>query len=566
MIENSDKPKITDVLIVGAGPAGLMMACQLALHNISFRIIEKTEDNHKFSGALLIQARTMEIFDQMGMAHKVLQNGKVVEKISVIHEGRKTGDISVANMGSGISRFPYIFMLKQTHTRKLLSGFLEERGIQVERGTRLAQFSQESQFVTAAFTRANGKKETLKARYLIGADGIHSDVRTSLGIHWEGTRDPIPLFVTDCLVNKYPGVEEMAGTASIGKPGNDIIFSISKKSIAGFFPLEGTSWRIDSLIPNEKAGKREFDFEDATRGLAVRLKMNVVLKNPDWFSVFFPNTYLASTFNSGRCFLVGDAAHVHTPIGAQGMNTGLQDSCNLAWKMAYVLKHGASESLLQTYTLERKPVAEKLIQSTDRYFSLAIRKDFTSKLVRNHLIPWSFKLFNSLLASRSLQRAFFRRISQTGVHYGRATSWTGKRFPFIEWTDENGNLKDTHELLECRKFTLVFFRTGEPDRQEAEEALRSQLDGFTIPMQFEAVSHSKETKELFRKLHIRKSTYFLARPDGYIALRGKGPDFGPVVKYFKNLLAKHESDKPSDKNDPVVESENMAPRAHNLYN
>ena len=383
MIEKSGKPNNTDVLIVGAGPAGLMMACQLALHNVSFRIIDKTENMHNFSGALLIQARTLEIFDQMGMADKIIKKGKMIENITLIHEGKTSGKINIGNMGSGISRFPYILMLKQTHTLHLLSGFLEEQGIRIERGTRLDQFSQESEVVSAMLTHPGGERENMKAGYMIGADGIHSHVRTSLGIHWEGKRDPIPLFVTDCQVDEFPGSEGKSDTTSIGKPDSNIIFSISKTRIAGFFPLEGKSWRIDGLIPEENTKQKEFDFEDATRGLADRLKMNMVLHDPDWFSVFYPNTYLASTYNTGKCFLVGDAAHVHTPIGAQGMNTGLQDSYNLAWKMTFVIKHGLSESILKTYTEERMPVAEKLIQKTDRYFWLAIKKKRLSRLVSN---------------------------------------------------------------------------------------------------------------------------------------------------------------------------------------
>jgi 2-polyprenyl-6-methoxyphenol hydroxylase-like FAD-dependent oxidoreductase len=539
MIEKPDQPVHTDVLIVGAGPAGLMMACQLALHNVSFRIVDKAEQSQNFSGALLIQARTMEIFAQMGMAEKILQKGRAVEKITLLHEGRKSGDIQVGNMGSGISRFPYIFMLKQTHTRKLLSEFLEKHGVMVERGTRLEQFNEGSEFVSAILRHPDGREENLKAHFLIGADGIHSDVRTSLGIHWEGSRDPIPLFVTDCQVNEEHMDEEGVGTASIGRPDNNIFFSISKKSIAGFFPLEGESWRIDGLVPEGLAGQESFGFEDATRDLAGKLKMNVVLQSPKWFSVFYPNTYLASTFNSGRCFLVGDAAHVHTPIGAQGMNTGLQDAYNLAWKMAYVLNHGVSENLLKTYTPERRPVAGKLIQSTDRYFSLAIRKDLLSRLVRNHLVPWSFKLFHSLLESRPLQRAFYRRISQTGVRYKSAGAWAGKRWPFMEWSDEKGNSRDLHELLECCKFTLVVFERGVRGWQEKKAAVESQLAGIKIPAQVKAVSYTKETKKVFQKFHIRKPTYFLVRPDGYIAMHGRGLDFRPAIQYLKALMSPH---------------------------
>jgi 2-polyprenyl-6-methoxyphenol hydroxylase-like FAD-dependent oxidoreductase len=529
MIEKPDETNNTDVLIVGAGPAGLMMACQLALHNVSFRIIDRMEHFNSFSGALLIQARTMEVFDQMGIAGKILEKGKVVEKITLLKNGRKSGQINIAKMGSGLSRFPYIFMLKQAHTVRLLADFLKERGIKIERGSALDQFSQDTQHVSVTLSHPGREKEYLKVRYLVGADGIHSHVRTSLGIPWEGSRDPIPLFVTDCRVDEDHGLVGTAKRATIGRPGNEIIFSISQKSIAGFFPLEGESWRIDGIIPEESSKTKEPDFEETTRGLAERLKMNLVLHSPEWFSVFYPNTYLASTYSINRCFLVGDAAHVHTPIGAQGMNTGMQDSYNLAWKMAFVLKHGMSESMLNNYTSERRPVAEKLIHNTDKYFWLAIRKDFTNRFVRSFIIPWFFRLFGFILASGPMQRAFFRRISQTNIHYGPKGSWAGRRWPFIEWTDQAGQARDTHELLDRKQFILMFFHKDKTSHSEVSAAFHSHLHSYKLPVQIKMISYSKERKAMFRKLRIRRSVHFLVRPDGYVALRGNGLDFGPAV-------------------------------------
>ena len=528
MTGTSGKTNSTDVLIAGAGPAGLMMACQLAMHNIKFRIIDKKVHLDNFSGALLIQARTLEIFDQMGVAGEILEKGKVDEKITLLKNGRKSGHINIGKMGSGLSRFPYILMLKQAHTVQFLNEFMEKYGVIIEKGTLLDQFSQDTQHVSATIKHRKGGKEHLYVKYLVGADGIHSHVRTSLGIPWEGTRDPIPLFVTDCQVGKGPGLHREVNRATIGKPAHEIIFTISGNSIAGLFPLEEGNWRIDGVIPEGYPKAKELDFEDATRGLAGRLKMNISLQSPDWFSVFYPNTYLASTYRIDRCFLVGDAAHVHTPIGAQGMNTGIQDSYNLAWKIAFVLKHGMSESILNSYTSERKPVAEKLIRKTDKYFWLAIRKDIPSRFVRNFIIPLSFRLFKSVFKLRLFQRAFFKRISQTGISYGSSGSWVGRRWPFFEWTDEAGQSRDTHELLDIKRFILIYFqkeRTGKPD---VSAAFHSQHSDHKLPVQLEMIGYSSETRDMFRKLRIRRSAYFLVRPDGYIALRGNGLDFGPI--------------------------------------
>lgn len=181
-----DATSTIDVLIVGAGPSGLMMACQLAINNVPFRIIDKNEDHTTQSRALVIQARSMEIFDQMGIAEKAIQQGKIAKAIGAFYNGKKVLRVTVNDMGKGLTKFPYLLMLEQSHTEKILVDFLKEYGHEIERTTQLKNITQSLDEVISVLKRGDGKEETIKTKYVIGADGAHSIVREQLNIAFGG--------------------------------------------------------------------------------------------------------------------------------------------------------------------------------------------------------------------------------------------------------------------------------------------------------------------------------------------------------------------------------------------
>ena len=347
----------TDVLIIGAGPTGLMMACQLARHNINFRIIDKTEDHTSQSRALVIQARSVEILDQMGLAGKAIQQGKITKAIGAFFNGRKLLRITVNSMGEGLTKFPYLLMLEQSHTESIMVEFLREHNHHVDRRTELKDFSQNKDCVSAVLKLPDGSEETVTARYMVGADGAHSIVRELLKIPFGGKTYGQSLFVLDCK-------------AEVDIAEDEMYLAFSDKTFGGFFPLTNGRWRLLGNLPKELEGKKEITFEDVEKWYVKRSRVNVKLYDPQWISAYRAHHRYAATFRKDRCFLTGDAAHIHSPVGAQGMNTGLQDAYNLAWKLALVIKKKATDFLLDTYTEERITIARKLVQSTSNISDL----------------------------------------------------------------------------------------------------------------------------------------------------------------------------------------------------
>lgn len=547
MSSKNDLKNETDVLIVGAGPTGLMMACQLAFHGVNCRIIDKKNRQTNYSGALLIQARTLELLDQLGLAEKALQKGQIAEKVSLIHNGKLTLELDIGNMGLGASKFPFILMLTQTYTEELLIEYLDKLGIHVERNTTLIEFSQNEQTIQSQLLNAEEKTEIVRSKYLIGSDGSYSHVRELLNISWHGKTTNTPLFVADCHVEKIPENEIDNTYLPLSDFGKEIIFSISDNGIAGFFSLKNGNWRIDSVIPNDMKNNKDFSFAEVVQDFASRIKMNVKLHNPHWFSVFYPNTFLAERFSKNRCFLVGDAAHVHTPIGAQGMNTGIQDSYNLAWKLAFVIKNGVSDKLLETYSTERKRIASQLIRTTDRYFGIAINTNSTAQLMRTRIIPWVLRSLSPLLRLNVLKRAFFRGISQINLHYKTKnhtrfnpfksrSPLPGERWPYFRLSDESAQEYQLQEKVSGKSFVLFCFAKDKQELSGIQSKLHKIQNRYPNLLAFEIINYSDHTYKLYHKLGIKNSGYYLVRPDGYVALQNKNLLFDPLQQYLEKLF------------------------------
>ncbi|MGV3618690.1 MAG: FAD-dependent monooxygenase [Fimbriimonas sp.] len=405
-----------DVLIVGAGPSGLMLALWLAQSGIKAMVVDAKKGPTDETRAVAIQARTLELWDRMGVTQSVLPKGRVAEGLTFWSGGRKVGRAPVGEMGKGVSPHPYIFMLSQDQTERVLFTHLQANGGDVQWETTLTALKQDGQGATATIT-TNGKPTQIRARFVCGCDGARSATRKAIGVDFPGGTYENIFYVADV-------------TARGGVVPGDVNVAMFGDRFMAFFPLAGEDrYRYIGLLPPGMT--REGATFEEIMPEAQRL-MGTTFDEVRWFSTYQVHHRVAEKFQVGRVFLVGDAGHVHSPVGGQGMNTGLQDAANLAWKLVEVIRHGANERLLETYAEERMPFAQSLIKTTDRAFEGIISPKPWARFLRLRLAPTLFPLAMRIPAVR---HALFMRVSQAGISYGGDTlavgPGAGERMPWF---------------------------------------------------------------------------------------------------------------------------------------
>ena len=521
-----------EILIVGAGPAGLMMACQLAIQGIHFRIIDKKEQPTTHSGALIIQARSIEIFDQMGIAQKFINEGIIANHINILYNGKQLHKIPIKNIGSGVSKFPYLLMVKQAKTEEILTDFINSRGYYIERGHELLNLYQDSTSVTAELKNPDGSNESIKTLYLIAADGGKSSIREQLKIPFIGKDHHKSLFIIDCKTD-------------LKSSEDDIFISVTNNSISGFFPMSDGKWRIDGTIPKELKPKETLTFDDVEEHFSERNKMETKLSDPEWFSVFHSHQHHAAIFQKERCFLIGDAAHIQSPVGAQGMNTGLQDAFNLSWKLAFVLKGKSDQALLNTFTRERLPVAINTASTTDHIFNLLTSEAIFNKTFRRYLFPFIIKTLSPVVERENMiSRYLFKSVSQTGINYRESilsrnvqinffpsqSLRPGDRLPFITINEKDSEI-NIQEKVKATAYHLFIFSGNLPS-----ESHTKKLEKYRNTLTFEIILQTELNKNLFRSLSIKKKGFLLVRPDLYIAFKTDILNFKQLEKYLSLFL------------------------------
>ncbi|WP_371673719.1 FAD-dependent monooxygenase [Streptomyces sp. NBC_00289] len=375
----------TDVLIVGAGPVGLSAAAELRRHGVRCRLVDRLPARLPYAKAVGVQPRTLEIWDRMGLARTVLEAAVVMRGQLSYVNGREEGRIDLTLP----PEVPYQFAaLPQYETERLLEACVAGLDTVIERGTELLSFTQDPDGVTARLRTASGAEEELRAGYLIGCDGAHSVVRKQLGLTFEGSAFPEEYMLAD--VEADMGVPHGYGVRSIHRAEDG-----STDDLLVCIPLPGTCrYRMSMLVPPElstqAAGRKPARGEDIAHGLeggdgpelshiqAVVDRLapsSAVLSRMRWSSVFRISHRIVDSYGDGRVFVAGDAAHIHPPTGAQGMNTGIQDAGNLAWKLALVIRGQAGPTLLASYDAERRPVGEEVVGRTVRHATQGIGVD-----------------------------------------------------------------------------------------------------------------------------------------------------------------------------------------------
>jgi 2-polyprenyl-6-methoxyphenol hydroxylase-like FAD-dependent oxidoreductase len=507
----------TDVIINGAGPTGLALACQLVRYGVDFIIVDKKEGVTPYSKALGVHARTLEIYEQIDLAKPAISQGTPAGKVRMLERGEVLGEVNLSNVGEGLSPYPYMLVFEQSRNEQLMYDWLRENKRDVRWQTELMDFSQNDSAVTASIKTTDGQMQTIEGSYLVGCDGPHSLVRRNLGLSFKGSTFERLFYVADVHIDwKFTH--------------DALTVCIASHSVVAFFPMPGEKrWRIVGSFPEGvMKDENQVVYEEIEEQIKKEAQLELDITRVDWFSTYKVHTRHVDRFSSGRCFVAGDSAHIHTPAGGQGMNTGIQDGYNLAWKLAMVLKHSAQVSLLDTYNEERLPNAKRLTQTTDRMFNLAAGTDWFVSLIRNTIFP---PMARYILSIDSIRKRFFIMASQIGISYrdnslsshdedGDFEVKAGDRMPYFVVDGQS-----IFDKLKAPKFHLISFS----DDHMKPAGLQS-----TDILDTQSIVLDPKVKEVFGA---SKSFSVLLRPDNHIALITKDPTAKPVTEYLNRILS-----------------------------
>ncbi len=502
----SDNLEKAPVLIVGAGPTGLALALWLARSGVAVRIIDKTAEAGTTSRALAVQARTLEFYRQLGIADLLVEGGVPIAALNFWVNGARAARVQPGLIGEGRTPFPFVLAFPQDAHERLLIEQLEKLGVHVERRTELAGFEQDAERVRARIRRPDGSEEIFDTGYLAGCDGASSTVRDVLDIGFPGGTYEGLFYVTDVDATG-PAVDD------------ELHIDLEDADFLLVFPLKpkGRLRLVGIVRGHASGGDQKLSFNDV-RGRAIE-HIGLEVTKVNWFSSYRVHHRVANTFRSGRAFLLGDAAHIHSPAGGQGMNTGIGDSVNLAWKLAAVVGGRAPATLLDTYEPERIAFARRLVATTDRLFTGVTRQGRVAAFVRTRIAPRVVPLLFRLPAMRDF---LFRTVSQVAVNYrGSKLSKgatehleSGDRLPWVQMGES-----DNFAPLTSLQWQVHVY--GEARGGVAETCAELGLALHVFP--WENTMHAAG---------LERSALYLIRPDGYVALADQLADRAVLRQYF----------------------------------
>lgn len=518
-----------EVLVVGAGPTGLTLAAQLAAYGIRCRIIDQSLDRARESRALAIQPRTLEVLAPLGVTREMIASGNKAVRLRM-HAGRRTVPIRLFDIGVNDTAHPYLLFLSQAETERILGAHLATRGVQVERGVQLVRLKQAGGLAVASLRHQDGREESVRARYVVGCDGAHSTVRQQAGIAFSGSAYPQTFVLADLEAD---GIE----------PGAAHVF-LADRGLLFFFPLgRPRTWRMLAMRPRGSVTPGDAPvtladvqaLTDAYTGIPVRLH------DPVWMTNFRLQNRGAAYYRTGRVFLAGDAAHIHSPAGAQGMNTGIQDAVNLGWKLALALQGAAPAAILNTYEPERAPVGRAVRRFTDRAFTVATSTNPLMRFLRTRVAP---RLMPLALRSRAGRRLGFRTISQLAISYRggdlaatgpgvpRRGPRAGDRLPNAKLTVD-GRATTLHGLVAAPGWHLLVCGPG-----WTAAALPALLERHRRFVDLHRLDGSGRQGTALRRLGAgtRGSVLLLVRPDGHIGYRAGEEGVAGLQHYLERWL------------------------------
>ena len=523
-------PSETPLLIVGAGPVGLTMACELARHGARCRIIDKAPQRSQTSKALAVFPRTLEVFETMGVVDRVLARGLPLRGICIHNQKEEIAKIEMAAVASP---YPFVLSLPQSETERILIELLESLGVSVERECELTGLTQTDTAVHAVVRDASGHEETIETPWLLGCDGAHSATRHLLGMEFEGAPYEESFVLADLKVE-----------TTLSKDEAHLFFS--DEGIFAIIAFSPEQSRIIANIPVQSGAAEipDFTFDEIQAIARRRGPSGLGLSDPTWISRFHISRRMVSQFRKLRVFLAGDAGHIHSPAGGQGMNTGIQDAFNLAWKLALVVSNRAPAQLLGSYHVEREPVARGVLNLTDRITRMATAHNPIVQTARNILLPIisGIDFLDKKIADRLAELAVNYRSSPIVENHGAGTPRAGDRAPDADLRDANGKACRLFELFREPRHILLLFLGASANEESAllPDSLGDMIRVYRIARGRSAKTANGDLLDLSGNVHslyhMLNGGFVLVRPDGYIAFRCDRFDTAKFRNYLTRIF------------------------------
>jgi 2-polyprenyl-6-methoxyphenol hydroxylase-like FAD-dependent oxidoreductase len=539
-----------DVLIAGAGPVGLALALELQRFRVRFRIVEKKPERSTTSKALGLQPRLSEVFAILGIEKEFAARGfGNVRALNARSGAKKLLTITVrppANQAGRDACQPRMLIIPQSVTEEILETALQERGHAVERRRELIGFEQDAGSVNAVVRSGDGSQESIRAQFLVGCEGAHSIVRKQAGFSFSGATMPLRFLLADVTIDW-------------DLPENEVQVWFHRDGVFAAFPFGAQKWRLIAeraepsgigILPMGH-GLEAHATPEVTLALVQQLaverthKKDIRVRDPLWLSDFRINARMVDRFRNRRLFVAGDAAHIHSPLGGQGIATGIQDATNLAWKLAACLREGAPDSLLDTFEEERKPIARAVLRGTSAASNLVFGMDPVVRFVRERLVF-------PVLRTAFVQRRLIGNVSQLEMNYrGRSLAANfdkafspvrvraGDRAPDVLF--KRGDEKVSLFRLIGTFGLLALFGPGRNSHQMSAALATLHIRSFIVSTQSAGTLPDQYLEDLysdFARLYRAQGPFlFLIRPDGHVALFQRQAEASALAAYLKKIRA-----------------------------